>query len=247
VDHQIILAMSIVFGATLIRSTFGFGEALIAMPLLTLVLGVKVAAPLVALIALASGAAILTTDWQNVEWHGAKRLIAGAMAGIPFGVYALAKVPEHYVKLVLALVVILFSLLNLARPHWRRLSDDTSAFGFGFGAGVLGGAYNTTGPLVFLFGSLRGWTPRQFRATVQSVMLPSSLVIVASHGVAGLWNMRIFRLVLCAAPVLLVTVPLGKWLNRRVHSRVFRPLLFILLLFIGGVLLVTALRGMWGE
>ena len=46
----IILAiLSILFISTFIRSTLGFGDALLAMPLLTLIIGVQTATPLVAL------------------------------------------------------------------------------------------------------------------------------------------------------------------------------------------------------
>jgi uncharacterized protein len=38
--------LAVIFLATLIRSAFGFGEALVAVPLLALVISVQVAAPL---------------------------------------------------------------------------------------------------------------------------------------------------------------------------------------------------------
>ena len=44
----------IVFIATLIRSTFGFGEGLIAVPLLALVIPIEIATPLVVLLSIRS-------------------------------------------------------------------------------------------------------------------------------------------------------------------------------------------------
>ena len=97
---ETILVLLILFVATLTRSTFGFGEALIAMPLLSFVLDdVKVAAAVVALVALANSGAILSTDWRNIEWKGAWRLTTSAFVGVPFGVYALTRVPASAVKL----------------------------------------------------------------------------------------------------------------------------------------------------
>jgi uncharacterized membrane protein YfcA len=43
-----LLVVAVFFGATLVRSALGFGEALIAVPLLAFVLPVKVAAPIAA-------------------------------------------------------------------------------------------------------------------------------------------------------------------------------------------------------
>jgi uncharacterized membrane protein YfcA len=43
-DGATLLVLAVVFLATLIRSAFGFGEALIAVPLLALLMPVEVAA-----------------------------------------------------------------------------------------------------------------------------------------------------------------------------------------------------------
>jgi uncharacterized membrane protein YfcA len=43
-DHPTAYVMLVVFVATLIRSTFGFGEALVAVPLLALTLPIELAA-----------------------------------------------------------------------------------------------------------------------------------------------------------------------------------------------------------
>jgi len=241
VQPETVIVISIVFASTLTRSTFGFGEAMIAMPLLSLVVDIKVAAPLVAMVALANSIAILSTDWRNILWPGAWRLIVGALIGIPIGVYALARIPEHYVKLLLALVVISFALYRLLRPQLGKLSGDGASFLFGFFSGILGGAYNTPGPPVIVFGSLRDWTAGQFRATFQVILLSVGAVVIPLHGVAGLWTSDVLRLLPWAVPVVLVTAPLGKWLNRRIQAKAFRRILLVGLLIIGSVLLITSL------
>ena len=241
-DNETILFLLIVFGSTLTRSIFGFGEALIAMPILSLLLDVKIAAPVVALIGLVNGTAILSTDLRSVQWSDTRRLILSALVGVPIGIYALKHVPEDAVKLVLAVVVIGFSLYNLASPRLWRLENNRPAFLFGFFAGMLGGAYNTTGPPLIIFGTLRDWQAQTFRATIQSVLVPTSLFVVAGHGVAGFWNERVFQLAVFALPVILITAPLGGWINRKIHGHAYRRLVFVLLLAIGLMLLIHSLR-----
>ena len=48
----IIYLLVVLFISTLVRATFGFGDALIAMPLLALVINIKIVTPLVAIIAI---------------------------------------------------------------------------------------------------------------------------------------------------------------------------------------------------
>ena len=73
--NLIILLLSIVFISTLTRSTFGFGDALIAMPLLALFMDIKTATPLIALIAFLIAISILIKNLHKVEFKSAWRLI----------------------------------------------------------------------------------------------------------------------------------------------------------------------------
>ena len=98
ISHILILVVSIQFFASLTRSTFGFGDALVAMPLLTLVIGLKFATPLVALTALVNAGMILSDSWRTADFRSARNLLVGAIFGIPLGLYALKHAPEHLVK-----------------------------------------------------------------------------------------------------------------------------------------------------
>ncbi|TFG48854.1 MAG: sulfite exporter TauE/SafE family protein, partial [Anaerolineales bacterium] len=106
----LLLVLSILFLATLIRSAFGFGNALLAMPLLVLLLGVKAATPLVALVGLATALVMLIREWQALVWKDVLLLLFSSLAGIPLGLYLLTALPETIVKVLLGLILIGFSL-----------------------------------------------------------------------------------------------------------------------------------------
>ncbi|MCA9117288.1 MAG: hypothetical protein KDA79_19595, partial [Planctomycetaceae bacterium] len=61
------LPVLVLFTAALVRSTFGFGDALVAMPLLALFMPLETAAPLVALISLLIAGSVLQRDWRHAE------------------------------------------------------------------------------------------------------------------------------------------------------------------------------------
>ena len=108
--EQLLAAVLIITVSTLVRSTFGFGDALIAMPLLTLVAGVTIATPLVGLVALTTAATIVIGNWRLIDLKAAWRLIVASLIGIPFGLYLLQTAPESLVKRLLGLLLIGFSL-----------------------------------------------------------------------------------------------------------------------------------------
>src|SRR5438270_1814787 len=104
-DWTPVPVLTILFLATFIRSAFGFGEALVAVPLLALVLPVEVAAPVAVLMSITIAAVVVAQDWQEVHVGSAGWLVLSTLFGIPLGLLILKSVPEAAVKGVLALVI----------------------------------------------------------------------------------------------------------------------------------------------
>jgi hypothetical protein len=227
----------ILFIAVLTRSTFGFGEALVAMPLLALVLPVEVAAPLVAFVSTTTSAAVLAQDWRSVHARAAGRLLAASLVGIPLGLLLLTQADERIVKAALALVIIGFSGFCLLGQRPLALHGDGLAWIFGLFAGVLGGAYNTHGPPLVIYATLRRWSAEEFRATLQGYALPAGLLVLTAHGLAGLWVPAVFRHYLVSLPLVLAAVWLGRELNRRFPAQRFLLAAHALLLLLGLALL----------
>jgi uncharacterized protein len=242
-DVRTLPVLVVIFLATLIRSAFGFGEALVAVPLLALFIPVEVAAPVAVLVSVTVAGLILLRDWRHVHPGSAGRLIVATMFGIPLGLLLLTTVAEPVVKAVLAAVIIAFSAYCLAGRSRFELEDDRLAWLFGFGAGVLGGAYGMNGPPLVAYGALRRWSPERFRATLQGYFLPASLVGMAGYWVAGLWVPAVTRYYLTSLPVVLAATFLGRALNRRLDGRRFLLCVHVGLVVIGVVLLIQAVRG----
>ncbi len=203
--HAITIAaatLCVLFFSTLTRSTLGFGDALVAMPFLAVLLGMQTATPLVALIGTLISLVILVRNWHVVDLRMTWRLIVAAACGVPMGLLYLTRVPEPIMQILLGLLLIGFSLYNLRRPTLsvRRVSPH-AAYAFGFAAGALGGAYNIVGPMLVMYGHLRGWPPEQFRATLQSCFFPAYGSIVIGHSLAGLVTPQILQYFVLSLPL----------------------------------------------
>ena len=232
----------VIFVATLIRSTFGFGEALVAVPLLALRIPVAVAAPLAVLVSIVVAGAIVVADWHSIDFRSARGLTVASLFGIPLGVLLLVRTNEQIVKLVLGSIIIAFSLYSLTIGNARGRAHDHHGWLVvcGFLAGILGGAYGMNGPPLAVYGALRRWSPRQFRATLQGYFLPVSLAGLVGYAVIGLWNRAVTRDFLWSLPGVAVATLLGGVVNRRLHTHAFIRFVFGGLILIGIVLLVQA-------
>lgn len=233
--------LAIIFAAALARATFGFGDALVAMPLLALWVPLRVATPLMAMVGPVLSLALLYREWRHLDLRSMMRLIVSTVAGIPVGLLLLKRVDEKPIDLVLAAVIILFAAYNLLRPGLLRLRTERAAPVFGFIAGILGAATNTNGPPVVVYGALRGWPPEAFRATLQGYFLPTGLAILVGQGIAGLWTGPVVAVFLASLPAVLLAVVLGRALGRRIPAAKFRSAVYVLMLALGLVLLIKTI------
>lgn len=232
--------LAIIFFATLIRSAFGFGEALISVPLLALVMPVELASPLAALLSITVAAVVVVQDWRKIHFRSAWRLVLASLPGIPLGLLMLIGLQEHLVKAILALVIVGFSTYCLVRRMPFELKNDRLAWLFGLAAGVLGGAYGMNGPPLVVYGTLRRWSPEHFRATLQGYFLPASIAVMGGYGLAGLWVPAVTRYYLLCLPLAAAAIPLGRAINRRLSGHRFVLYVHAGLILIGITLLIQS-------
>jgi uncharacterized protein len=236
--------VSVMFVATLVQCTFGFGNALLAMPLLALIaVPLPFASPLVAMISMSVTVMIVIADWRHMEFGAAGRLVAGAVFGIPFGLWLLVKGDDRIVKGVLALVIFSFSTFSLIHPRRLHLRDDRWGFGFGWIAGILGGAYNTHGPPLVIFGFLREWSAKQFRATLQGYFLLAGTLVLAGHAAGGLWTDEVIGHYFYCLPLAVSAFFLGSFLSQKVPPERFQRAVHYAILLIALSLFINVLIG----
>jgi uncharacterized membrane protein YfcA len=236
-DPMILPVAGVVFLATLVRSAFGFGEALVAVPLLALFIPVPVAVPLATLLSVTVAGVILAWDWRKVHARSAGWLIVPTLFGIPVGLFVLTAVSPPVVKGAMAAVIIAFSGYCLFGKHKPSLRDDRLAWAFGLGAGVLGGAYGMNGPPLVVYGTLRGWTPEHFRATLQGYFLPASAAGMLGFWATGLWVPDVSRYYLPSLIPALAAIAIGRVVNRRMRADAFVRYVHLGLIGIGILLL----------
>ena len=229
------------FLATLVRSTFGFGESLVAVPLFSFLMPVSAAVPLSVLISVLVALVVVVQDHRKIELKSAKWLILWALPGIPLGVWALAYTDPTVIKIILGLLVIAYALYALLARSVFRLEKDNRCWLLvcGFLSGVFGGAFGINGPPLAVYGNLRSWDAKTFRATLQGYFLPASLLGLTGYYWKGLIDGLVLRDFLICLPTALPAIFLGRWLNHRLQGDRFYRYVYFGLLAIGTVLLFS--------
>ena len=241
-DDVTLYVLGVIFIATLIRSAIGFGEALIAVPLLAMRISLKTAAPLAVMVSITIAALIILQDWQKIYFRSAARLLLPTLFGIPLGLLLLTSSHQQAVKLMLALIIICFAVYSLKKTHVLELKQDSHPWllACGFLAGILGGAYGMNGPPLAVYGTMRRWSPQHFRATLQGYFLPASILGMAGYLWSGLWSHELTHYYLLSLPVTIPAIWLGRVANHRLPIETFSKYVFGGLIIIGVILAVQA-------
>lgn len=245
INATTLLVLLIVFFATLIRSAFGFGEALLAVPLLALCIPLNVAAPLVVLVSITIAAIVVVQDWKMIHLRSTGWLLLSTLLGIPLGLLLLTSSHQRLVKAALGLILIAFSIYSLAGRATLELKQDHRGWllACGFLAGVLGGAYGMNGPPLVIYGAMRRWSARHFRATLQGYFLPASMIGMVGYWLAGLWVPAVTHYYLVTLLATLLAVFLGRVINHRLQGEAFLKYIYLGLVGIGAILVVQSITG----
>ncbi len=240
---MIIYILLIAFIATTFRSTFGFGEALIAVPLLSFLLPIEVAVPLTVLMSITVALTVVIQDYKQIHLSSAKWLILFAVPGIPFGLLILFYGNELYVKAGLGILIILYSVYSLFAKNALILREDNKFWLFicGFLSGVFGGAYGANGPPLVVYGNMRKWDAQYFRATLQAYFLVANLLGLVGYIYKGMVTTQVIHNFAYSLVVIFPAIFLGRYLNKKLngdsfYKYVYGGLILIGLIFIAGSL-----------
>lgn len=229
---EIAWVISCVGVASLAQSISGFGFALLAVPLMQLVVEPRDAVVITTFIGALSTTTQAVLDRQHVDRIMTRRLVAASYLGMPFGLLVFLYVSDTGLRIGLGVVVIAaaFSLLRGFSLRPSRVMD----WAFGFLSGVLATSTSTNGPpLVFLM-QARNYAPQDFRSTINTVFSFANIGAIALFISSGMVTKESFIAALASIPGLIVALKIGYWLRPKVSADLFRKLV-ITLLFLSGL------------
>lgn len=229
----------IIFLAIFTQSVTGFGLALVSMPLLVAVLGIKTAAPLVAVFGLLAELILLFIYRSDFNLRTVWQLALASVAGIPVGILALRHVEEQIVLTILGLVVAGYAIYAMLDFRLPEIGQPLWAYLTGFISGVLGGAYNTSGPPVIIYGNCRRWPAGQFKSNLQGFFLFNSALIAGSHIVAKNFTTEVITGLLVSIPAVILGIIAGVNIAKIISGDLFRKIVLALLLVLGVWLILS--------
>lgn len=240
---MIIIIILIVLLGAFTRTVFGFGEALVTMPLLALVaFDLKSATALIGALGLIVAFPAVIQHRQQIDLAIVRRLVIGSLLGVPVGIGLMTYVPTVIVLRTLAGFLIGYGSYNLYQLHQHRVQKQYLKAPYwdylaGIISGVMGSAYNSHGVPVVIYGTLKKWPVDELRGILQAHFVCVGTVVVISHLLAGFWTFQVVQLLGISLPLLLIVIPLGNWVSARIDSQTMVRYIYDLLIVFGFLLL----------
>jgi uncharacterized membrane protein YfcA len=229
---NVIVFLTITF-AIFTQSVTGFGLALVSMPILAGLIGVRTATPLVVLVAIIAELILLIRYKSEINLRAVWRITAAGALGIPLGVWALKALDEKLILTILGIFIVFYAVYALFNFRLPTLERSIWPYGFGFASGVVGGAYNVAGPLVIIYGNCRNWQPKEFKGNLQGFFLVGSVVALISHALASNITQDVVNNFILSLPAIGIGLLAGLSLDKYLNPVVFRKIVLVGLILAG--------------
>lgn len=228
----------ILFAAGWVQGVSGFGSALIAIPLLTLIIDIKMAVPLCSL-----SSTVITTYMtlqlrQAFDLKKIGPLCIGAVPGIVTGATLLKTVPSHIIETVMGLFLIGYGLYNLLFAITPRQLNRRWGYLAGFLTGAIGAAFSAGGPPTIIYATLNNWTKDEIKATLSGFFCFTSYIVATAHLISGLTTLAVVKTFVICGPFVLLGTALGAYCYRFVNKSHYVKVIFGSLIVMGTMMIL---------
>jgi len=216
------------FIASFVRGYSGFGFAALSIAAAGLVTSPMNMVPVVLLSELVVAAQLVSGAWRQVEWRRALTLFAGAIIGVPLGVWALASVGVDVARAVISIYIIVMCAVLMAGFRLTRPAGDASHAVIGVVSGLANGAAVGGLPVAAFFAA-QPIAATAFRATLIAYFALLDFWSIPMLWINGLVNRDVIIVTLVSLPILVIGTALGSRHFLRAEPENFRRFAILLL------------------
>jgi uncharacterized protein len=231
---QLLIAGLSVAAGYFVYGLTGFGSSIVAIPVLTQVVALRTATPVMLILDLAAGLLVGLRGIRLVSTAELRRLMPWLAIGLFAGVFILVAAPEAPLKILLGGSLLVYSAWRLISRQASSTIRPVWSVPLGLAGGCLTAIFGTGGPLYTIYLAGRLSDAEQRRATISTLITITALLRLVMFSASGLYhNPEVLDLALCLLPCGALGLGLGTWFRGRVSpARLLKTLWFVL--FVSG-------------
>src|SRR6266513_5001378 len=223
-DISVIVLLGITFFAAFVNGALGYGFSSLSVPVALVFYSNRVLNPAIVVIEVFINLYVLFINLDGVQavWRRVLPILIGLLPGIAVGALVLASLQPSWIKFGTYTVILPLILLQAA--GWRRPIRSTWLVGLPFGTtlGILYSVTTISGPPLAILFNNQGLVKTEFRAGLALVRVAESSVTAIVYFHLGLFVVESQNLLSVIMPSVVVGIPLGAYVIRRLDAETFR-------------------------
>jgi uncharacterized membrane protein YfcA len=223
-DTALIVLAGIAVFAAFVNGAIGYGFSSLTVPLALLFYTNRILNPAVVVIEVLLNFYVLFINRAGVPavLRRVFPILIGLLPGIAIGAIVVASVHPGWVKL--ATYTVILPLILIQAAGWRRPIRSAWMIGLPFGTalGVLYSVTTISGPPLAILFNNQGLVKNEFRAGLALVRVAESSVTAVVYYHLGLFIAESGSILLVFLPSVLIGVPIGAYVIRRLDAETFR-------------------------
>ncbi|TLY18652.1 MAG: sulfite exporter TauE/SafE family protein [Nitrospirae bacterium] len=223
-DISAIVLVGITLFAAFVNGALGYGFSSLTVPVALVFYTNRILNPALVLIEVFINLYVLFINRASVPavWKRVYPILIGLLPGIALGSYLLASVHPGWIKFVTYSVLLPLILVQAAGVRRPIQSERIIGFPFGTGLGFLYSVTTVSGPPLAILFNNQGLVKREFRAGLGLIRVAESSLTALVYYHLGLFAEESQNIFVMIIPGVLVGIPLGAYLIRRLDAETFR-------------------------
>ncbi len=223
VEALLVIGLTSLFAAT-VNGALGYGYSSITVPISLLVVASRVLNPALVIVEVVVNLyalVIARRSIRRVTRHVAP-VALGILPGVIVGSLVLASISTEWAKLVTYAVLLPLILVQARGLRWPIRRHRAVGVPFGTGIGLLYSLTTISGPPLALYFNNQGLEKEDFKVALALTRTIESTTTLLAYAALGMITTDSANLVPILAPGVLLGLPLGFHLIRRVPAETFR-------------------------
>lgn len=218
-----------IFIANIIQGLTGFAGSLLAMPPSIQLQGLLTAKVAVNTYGLISSLIIFSSNYKNIDWKEARKLVVLMILGMIVGIY-LTNVVQSGILLKIYAVFIILVVLKDVFYKGSMDFNDAALIVIVLLAGVFQGLFVSGGPLLIIYVSKKLDKPNQIRGTLSMIWIFLNGYLMANQIIAGQFTQHNIIVTLIGLPFVFIGVAIGSKLANILDKEKFMKIVHVLLI-----------------
>jgi uncharacterized protein len=223
-DTSVLVLLGITFFAAFVNGALGYGFSSLTVPVALLFYTNRILNPALVLIEVFINLYVLFINRESIPavWKRIYPILIGLLPGILLGSYLLASLHPGWIKFVTYTILLPLILVQAAGIRRPIQSERLIGLPFGTGLGFLYSVTTVSGPPLAILFNNQGLVKREFRAGLGLIRVAESTMTAIVYYHLGLFAAESQSIFLMIIPGVLVGIPLGAYLIRRLDAETFR-------------------------